>query len=65
MSSGAANSITDNHFPKEALAEYAALLFQTYDYPGKVFASGKNSTAFDTLVGALCCSPANGKHLSA
>ncbi|KAA1069647.1 snoRNA-binding rRNA-processing protein utp10 [Puccinia graminis f. sp. tritici] len=64
MSSGAANSITDNNLPKEALAEYAALLFQTYDYPGKVFATGKDSTALDTLVSALCCSPANDAQLA-
>ncbi|OAV98525.1 hypothetical protein PTTG_01832 [Puccinia triticina 1-1 BBBD Race 1] len=58
-SSGAANSITDNQLSKDALAEYAELLFQTYDYPGKAFTSGKDSTAFDALVCALCCSPTN------
>ncbi|PLW39732.1 hypothetical protein PCASD_09629 [Puccinia coronata f. sp. avenae] len=57
MSSGEVNPSMDNHLSKDALAEYATLLFQTYDYPGKAFTSGKDSTAFDALVGAFCCSP--------
>jgi len=59
MSSMADNSSMDNHPSKEALAEYAAVLFQTYDYPGKGFASGKDPAAFNALVNALCCSPTN------
>ncbi|KAH9450688.1 hypothetical protein Pst134EB_018214 [Puccinia striiformis f. sp. tritici] len=55
MSSATVNSLTDNNVSKDALVEYATLLFQTYDYPGKVLSSGKDSTAFDALVGALCC----------
>ncbi|MBW0465000.1 hypothetical protein O181_004715 [Austropuccinia psidii MF-1] len=49
--------VDDQPISRDALMEYAMLLFQAYDSAEKVLASGKDISAYDVLIRALQCNP--------